>query len=99
MADPRPSPLRLPFLHRGEAGHPAGAFRVLTDFESGNVGEVFIVSPSHLRFMAPLDRSPYPLWFYFCIEGAHAPSVRCDLANADVCLGPRRGWSGARPVF
>lgn len=98
--DSRASRFRLPFL-----GPRKGSDRALelpeirTDFESANAVGTSVVSPSHIRFSARADTSPRPLWFYFCIEGATAPAIRCELRNADQCLGPRLGWRTARPVF
>ena len=103
----RPSPFRL-FRRARVASAAEGAngtestaqgLRVTTGFEGGNASEVEIVAPAHVRFSAQAHRSPRPLWFAFCLEDAEAPSVRCDLVNADACLGPRRGWKTARPVF
>jgi hypothetical protein len=73
--------------------------KVRADFESGSIGGFQAVSASHLRFIARADSSPRPLWFYFCIEDARVPAIRCDLVNADRCLGPRHGWATARPAF
>jgi hypothetical protein len=82
------------------AAPPAGeGLRVHAEFDGGNVAGVSVVSPSHIRFSARADTSPRPLWFYFCLEGATTPAVRCELRNADQCLGPRFGWRTARPVF
>jgi len=73
---------------------------VVTDaFEGGNATAVSVVSPALIRFSARADGSPRPLWFHFRIEGTTAPAVRCELRNADQCLGPRFGWRSARPVF
>lgn len=95
--DPR---FRLPFLRRGHRsdGEPALP-QVRTDFEGGNAAAITVVSPAHVRFSAHAHSSPRPLWFYLCIEGTTAPAVRCELRNADQCLGPRLGWKHARPVF
>jgi len=92
---------RLPFRRSSgrQPGAPGRGPQVLTDFEGGGVGAVSLLAPDHLRFDAAAEESPRPLWFYFCIAGAQAPAVRCDLRNADQCLGPRRGWRTARPVF
>lgn len=75
------------------------AMRVHAEFEGGNLGSAEIVSPAHLRFRARADSSPRPLWFYFCIEDARVPSVRCELLNADECFGPRTAWPLVRPVY
>lgn len=101
MSHDEPSPrFRLPFLRRRErAGGDPSLPEILTDFESGNAVGISIVSPAHIRFSARADTSPRPLWFYFCIQGTEAPAVRCELRNADQCLGPRQGWRNARPVF
>jgi hypothetical protein len=73
--------------------------RVHAAFESGNVADVQIVRPDYVRLRARADRSPHPLWFYFCIEEATVPAVRVDLVNADDCFGSRLEWREARPVF
>jgi predicted deacylase len=73
--------------------------RVHAAFESGNVADVQIVRPDHVRLRARADESPRPLWFYFCVEEAAAPAVRVDLVNADECFGSRLEWREARPVF
>ena len=101
MSEDAPQPrFRFPFLSRG--GQPAPAaepVEILTDFESGNAMGASAVSPAHVRFSARPDTSPRPLWFYFCVQGSTAPAIRCELRNADQCLGPRLGWRTARPVF
>lgn len=97
MANNRQLPrLWLPFFRRSPR---SGALAVHTDFEGGNAAEIEVLSPSHLRFAARADSSPRPMWFSFCLQDARAPAVRCDLVNADRCLGPRSGWATARPVF
>jgi murein tripeptide amidase MpaA len=73
--------------------------RLHAAFESGNVADVQIVRPDHVRLRARADESPRPLWFYFCVEEAAAPAVRVDLVNADDCFGSRLEWREARPVF
>src|SRR5690349_8373941 len=92
----RPGFLRRP---GGSRSGPADGFAVRADFEGGNVEGVTLVNPAHVRFAARADSSPKPLWFYFCLQDARVPAVRCDLVNADQCLGPREGWRLARPVF
>jgi hypothetical protein len=79
---------------------PADAgFRVRADFEGGNVDAPAVLAPDHVSFAARRHTSPRPLWFSFCLLDARAPAVRCDLRNADQCLGARAGWRTARPVF
>lgn len=93
---------RLPFVRRTPREPPPpgpAEMAVRADFEGGNVENAEIFSASHVRFSARADASPRPLWFYFCIDNARVPAVRCDLVNADACLGPRLGWRAARPVF
>jgi hypothetical protein len=92
-------PRRAQTAPRAEPPPAGGAPRVRTDFEGGNAEKISVLAPDHIRFAARADLSRQPLWFYFCIENAHVPSVRCDLINAGQCLGPRQGWSTARPVF
>ncbi|HTE16874.1 MAG TPA: M14-type cytosolic carboxypeptidase, partial [Armatimonadota bacterium] len=102
MDEEAPAPrFRLPFFRAVERppALPRHGLRVRSDFEGGNAEAVTVVSPSHLRFAARADSSPRPLWFYFCIQDARVPAIRCDLTNADQCLGPRSGWRTARPVF
>lgn len=98
-------PRLLPFFRRGNrdvneaaSGSPGG-LRVRSAFEGGNVEGALVVGPGHVRFAARAGTSPRPLWFYFCLEDAAVPAVRCDLVNADRCFGPREGWANARPVF
>ncbi len=90
---------RLPWSRRPAAASAAEGFHARVDFEGANAEGVTVVSPAHIRFAARADSSPRPLWFYFCLEGARVPAVRCDLINADRCLGPRHGWGSVRPVF
>jgi hypothetical protein len=101
MSEDAPQPrFRFPFRSRG--GQPtlaAEPVEILADFESGNAMGSSVVSPAHVRFSARPDSSPRPLWFYFCVQGSTAPAIRCELRNADQCLGPRLGWRTARPVF
>lgn len=92
----------LPFRRRRDESAPLSpedGLQVRSDFEGGNVTGVTVVSPAHVRFAADPGSSPRPLWFYFCLENAQVPAVRCDLINADQCLGPREGWRTVRPVF
>jgi hypothetical protein len=103
MSDRRPRFLSL-FRRTGERGEAGAAeglrgLRVHSNFEGGNVEGAQVVGQGHLRFAARAGSSPRPLWFYFCLEGAAVPAVRCDLVNADRCFGPREGWANARPVF
>src|SRR5687768_15173300 len=93
----RPAGLSLPTPRR--TGSPTRGLSVRADFEGGNVDAVEVLGPDRLRFAARADGSPRPLWFYFRIEGTRAPLVRCELTNADDCLGPREGWETARPVY
>jgi hypothetical protein len=99
MSDDAPSQrFRLPFLRR-DRGPEEEPLHVTTAFESANASGITVVSPALLRFSARADSSPRPLWFYFCIEDSSAAAVRCELRNADQCLGPRLAWKQARPVF
>ena len=103
MNHPRPRLLPL-FRRRGrrdenEVSISPGSLRIHSAFEGGNVEGAQVVGPGHVQFAAGTGTSPRPLWFYFCLEDAAVPAVRCDLVNADRCFGPREGWANARPVF
>src|SRR5262249_24574575 len=51
------------------------------------------------RVIARPDGSLRPLWFYFRAEEVDGAEPCFELANADDCLCPRRGWHTARPVY
>ena len=84
---------------RGQADAVRSAPRARADFESGSIGEAVFLSPSRLQFTASAGSSRRPRWFYFALENCGVPAVRCELTNADECLGPRQDWRHARPVF
>lgn len=71
--------------------------KIITDFESGNIGPWHLANSSEIHFHAPLDQGMYAMWFYFRIEEAKPGPLDLVLTNLDRCLEPR-DWIYARPV-
>ncbi len=74
----------------------AQEYRITSDFEGGNFGNVTKLSANHFAGEAETKLSePKPMWYYFRIDGPAGNEVTVDVVNLGNIYGPR---AGMKPV-
>jgi len=98
----------LEAVHEVFGSDGAGAIKVSTDFEGGNVGAVERVSETHLRCGVPGEvdqdkRNRQPSWFYFRLDGLGDNELTVDLTDLKGEYNYRAhdgsGLRNMRPVY